>query len=784
MGTNFFKIIFRFLNRNKTYSLLNFFCLTFGLSCAIIALLHIQTALNHDKSQKNYDRLYSVQAFVTYFNGDRFPKEYLSASLADVIKNKIPEIDDVTRMADYDYTFVQGDKTFTEKGIYADNNFFNLFTSQILYGDQNRMLDGSNSIVISKDMAMKFFNTTDCIGKTIILNEEDNQEAFNVTGVVGKVQERSCFDFDFIIPFSHFLAENSWANESGASSNSTWVLLNDKTTKDVVNRKIKDLIKDQETTLNQDLFLFPLREKELYSYYDGKRVWREMQNIFLVGIIAFAILLIACFNFINLSIAMNIKRYHEAGIKKISGSGKTAIIIQYLTESLMITAISFVFAIVLVYLLLPGFNTMFNADIILSFSNPGTLLLFLLITLFTGVVSGILPALYLASANPLNVLKGRISTSHSYSFLRQGIIVFQFAIPIVLIIFMMILKAQDKYLRNYNIGVNKDNVIVLANSEKINDHSESFKSELLSVPGIETVNFTNCIPTYNAQVSNDVSWEGKDDSEKMHFWFINTDFDYNKIVNIEMVAGRFFDPAFSADSVNYVINDVAAKTMKNENPVGSLISLEGKKGTVIGVFSNFHALDLAGPVVPAIIRIKPHDASFLLIKYSSGKYTSVIAEINSLHKQFDPESTDQPRLLRDIPVINSQIVVSSGLIGLASVIAVLLACLGLFGLSAFTAESRTKEIGVRKVNGATIGSVMRLLLTGYTKWITIAFIIAIPVAFFFGNSFLGKYYFHTSMPYWAFIVGPFIAYFVALATVIWQSWRAATKNPVDALRYE
>ncbi|MCE5347172.1 MAG: ABC transporter permease [Bacteroidales bacterium] len=784
MGHNFFKIIFRFLYRNKTYSILNFLCLTFGLSCAVFGFLHIQTMLNHDKNQKNYDRLYSVEAFVTYFNGDRFPKEFLSASLADVLKGKIPEIENVSRVSDREHTFVQGDKSFSEEGIYADNNFFDLFTFPLLSGDKSRVLKDNNSIVISEDMAMKFFRTTDCLGKTIILKEDDKQESFIVSGVLEKVREKSCFSFDFIIPFSHFLAENKWAYEAGATSNSTWALINDKTNKDIVSNKIKNLIKDQEATLNQDLFLFPLKEKMLYFYSDGKRIWREMQNVVLAGIIAFAILLIACFNFINLSVAMNIKRYHEAGIKKVSGSGKGAIIIQYMCESLMITIISFIFAVILVYLLVPKFNTLFNADICMDFTKPGTIFFFLAISLFTGTASGILPALYLASSNPLNVLKGKISTSHSYSFLRQALIVFQFTIPIILIVFMLILNVQDRYLKNYDIGIQKDSVIVLDNSDKIISHSESIKNELLSIPGIEAVNFTNCIPTYNAKISNDITWEGKDDSEKMHFWCINTDFDYNKIVNIKMVAGRFFDRSFSADSVNYLINDVAARTMNNKNPVGSQITFEGNKGTVVGMFRDFHALDLAGPYVPTIIRIKPQETSKLLVKYSSGKYSSIIDKISSVYKQYDTESLFQPVLLRDIPVINSQSVISPGIIGLSSVIAITLACLGLFGLASFTAESRTKEIGIRKVNGATIFSVMKLLLTGYTKWITFAFVAAVPFAFVIGRSFLSKYYFHASMPLWVFIVGPLIAYVVALLTVSWQSLRAATKNPVEALRYE
>ena len=261
MSNNFFKIIFRFLYRNKTFSILNFLGLTFGLVCSIIALLYIQTVVNHDKNHKNYDRLYSLEAYVTYFNGDRFLKEYLSASLADIIKTEAPEIENITRVRNYSSTFLMNEGSFNETGIYADNNFFELFTFPLENGTAKGILNENNSIVISHDMAVKFFNTTECIGETIVVKENEKQDAFNVKGVLGKVRGTSVFDFDFIIPFSHFLAENTWANETGAAANNTWILLSNSAEKEVVSRKVKNLIINQETTLNQELFLSLLVKK-------------------------------------------------------------------------------------------------------------------------------------------------------------------------------------------------------------------------------------------------------------------------------------------------------------------------------------------------------------------------------------------------------------------------------------------------------------------------------------------------------------------------------------------
>ena len=783
MLKSFFKIALRYLWRKKTYSVLNFLCLTFGLTCAIITVLYIRNVFSYDKFHKNYDRLYSVDAYVTFFNGDRFPKEYLSASLADVLKVQAPEIEEMTRVAERDFSFLSGNKTFTEKGFYADNNFFNIFTFPLVGAGSLNVLTDPNSIMISERMATKFFEGSDCVGKNLILKDGSRNEAYKVAGVFQNVPSQSIMQFDFVIPFSKFLTDNSWALETGATANETWILLKNNVGKKFVENKIKNLIKNQETTLNQELFLFPLKEQILYSYTGGKRVWKEMQNIVIVGTIGFAILLIACFNFINLAIALNFRRYHEAGIKKVAGSSKLAIIIQYLGETLIITLISLLSAVILVRALLAGFNTMFNYDIHLQLLDFSMISFFIAITLFTGLMSGLLPALYLASSNPVNALKGKIITSHSYSIFRQSLIVFQFTIPIVLIICMMIIKTQDRYMRNYDVGVDQDKLIILDNSKNIQLHAKSVKAELLAIPGIDAVSFTNCIPSRGARVSNEVNWEGKDANEKLLVWCVRSDFDYNKTVNIKMVEGRFFDPSFSTDSTSYLINDVAAGVMKNKNPVGSTITLDGQKGTIIGVFKDFHSVDLAGPLTPTILMIRSDYQPIILVKYSAASFQGITGEIRKVYQHYESETPFQATLFRDL-IPYSNLSLPSRLVGLAFIIALLLACMGLYGLASFTSENRTKEIGIRKANGATTSSVMRLLLTSYTKWLTISFFIALPIAVIAGKIFLGRFHFHTPMPIWAFLAGPVIASVVALLTVSIQTWSVANRNPVKALRSE
>jgi putative ABC transport system permease protein len=783
MLKSFFKIAMRYLWRKKTYSLLNFVCLTFGLTCSVITVLYILNVFSYDKFHKNYSRLYAVDAYVTYFNGARFPKQYLSASLSDVLKEQVPEAEAIIRVSERDYSFNSGDKSFNGKGYFTDNNFFDVFTFPLLNGNSSNILNDHNSIVISERMARKFFENTDCVGKPLVMKEDNRTTAFVIAGVFKDVPSQSLMKFDFIIPFSRFLADNGWAVETGATACENWILLKDKTDSRYVEGKIKNLISKQESTLNQELFLFPLKDHILYSYAGGKRVWKEMQNVVIIGSIGFAILMIACFNFINLSIALNIRRYKEAGIRKAAGSSKKAIVVRFLGETFLITLISLICAVLLVKALLAGFNTLFNNDIHLKLLNFNMIAFFISVILFTGLISGLLPALYLASSNPIIALKGKIVTSHSFSTFRQSLIVFQFVIPIVLIICMMIIKTQDSYMRNFDIGVDKNKLIILDNPAGIRDHAESFKTSLLAIPGIDAVSFTSCIPTRGARVTSEVAWQGKDPMEKLHFWNINCDFDYNKTVGVKIIQGRFFSPSFSTDSSAYIINDVAAGVMKTKNPVGSEITVDGQKGIIIGVFHDFHTIDLAGPLVPTVMGINSGDRPNILIKFSSGSYPAVINEIKTVYQHYEHESLFNATLFGDLTPY-TDLSLPSKLVAFAFIIALLLASMGLFGLASFTAENRTKEIGIRKANGATTSSVMRLLLVNYTKWLIIAFFIAIPVAYMAGRIFLGRFYFHTPIPVWAFIAGPLIAFTVALLTVSSQTWSVASRNPIKALRYE
>jgi ABC-type antimicrobial peptide transport system permease subunit len=746
-------------------------------------MLHINRMLSFDKFHDKYERLYAVEANVTYFNGDQFPKQLLSASLIDKLEEKVPEFEMLARVTNRSYTFINGEKSFTENGLLADESFLKMFSFPFVSGSLSEEQWGINSIIVSERLAIKFFGSTDCLGKTLIYDNNNNEVGYKISGVLKDIPLTSSFNFDFIIPFSKILAEDIMASEEGASSCQTWALLNKEAIAGDINSKIRNLINTQEATLNQELFLFPLKDKTLYRYEGGKRAWGGMQYVIITGCLGFSILLIACFNFINLAIAMNIRRYREAGIRKVVGAKKSTIIIQYLGETLIFVLISLMLASELVRILLRGFNSMTNGNLQFDISDIRIILGLVVITIFCVLFSGLLPAIYLSSTNPVNTLKGKIVTSHSFSFFRQSLIVFQFTIPVVFIIIMMIINVQDKYIRSFDLGFDKDKLLIINNSKNLEDHEESFKTDILSIPGIETVSYSNCIPSRGAAVSNEISWEGKDATERLHFWCINADFNYDDAVNIKMSEGRYFDKTFPSDSTCYVINNIAANVMKYENPVGRSLTLEGRKGTIIGVFKDFHSIDLSGPFTPTIISLRAPNRNNILISFSSASYSAISEKIKSVCKKYDPDIMVEARLFSDL-VQTSELTTTSRVIGSAFIIALMLACLGLSGLASFTAASRTKEIGIRKINGATTFVVIKMLGKNYTKWLITSIIIALPVAYLLGNIFLSRFNFHAPLPLWTFIAGPLIAYIIALLTVGWQSWKAAMRNPVESLRYE
>jgi ABC-type antimicrobial peptide transport system permease subunit len=782
-----FLFAIRHLLRNKTYSILNLLGLTIGLSCAILLFTDVLYDLSYDKFHTNYRRLYNLNSWMPDGTHRSNGNGWHSALFGPMLKSQMPEVEDFTRLENAQYIFKAADRAFVENGFYADENFFSTFSFTLKEGNVKTMLKDNNAIIISERMAKKFFDNSNCVGKTLILKNDHKLDNFLVTGVMKDVPDQSTLNFDFIIPFSRLLADYGKANELTSESNTTWLLMKPNIDLQQINSRINKIIDKEIVVKNKKYFLFPLKDKHLYNYMNGqKNNFGSIIDVLSFSTIAVLILLIACFNFMNLAIALTSKRYGEAGIKKALGSARENIIFQFLGESIIISLISLCFAFFIVAWVLPAFNSFSPVQRILTipFSNPAAMFVFIGIAIFAGLLAGIYPALLLSSVRALNILKRNVSLKGKLSYFRQGLIVFQFIISIFFITFTFIFLKQANYIQTKDLGLNKENILVFENHENIQNHQTTFKSELLSMPEVSVVCFSNSKPFQNVNVHANVDWPGRIPTIDNNFPVISTDCDYLKTLQPKLLKGRFFDQTLKTDEDNFVINETAAEVIKQTNPVGQILTVNGQKGTIIGVVKNFQTNSLFDPYFPVIIKINPQETYFTVIKFLPGDHKKFVETLRKKYKQFESDYPFEPELTSDIYYRENFKSEAAVLIGIFAAVAIFLACLGLYGLAAYSAEKRTKEIGVRKINGAATSGIILLLLRSYAKWIAIAICIGVPITFLLGNAFLGSFAFHTSIPLWAFVAGPLIVLSIALLTVSWLTFKAASRNPVESLRYE
>jgi ABC-type antimicrobial peptide transport system permease subunit len=766
------------------YSILNLLGLTIGLSCSILLFIDVNYNLSFDKFNKNYHNIYSVNSWTP--SGKGYTNKTSSALVGPMLKEQIPEIEDFSRIVNTQFIFKTADKTFLENGVYADQNFLTIFSFPLKKGEVKSVLSDQKSIVISERMAQKFFDNNDCIGKELILKDKNTLESFQVAGILKDVPTQSTLKFDFIIPFTKFLANNSWANKINEPSCYNWLLLKPNADYRAINIKIDKVINSNDP-IKRNHFLISLKDEHLFNYIYGKRgPVGAILDVIIFSSVAILLLLIACFNFMNLAIAVTVKRYGEAGIKKAVGSSRKNIIFQFLLESLILTFISTALALLLVKFLLPAYNSFspLNKGLTIPFSNFPLMAGFAGIILITAFISGIYPAILLSSVSTIDVLKRNISVKSGMNYFRQGLIVFQFFISVVFITITIVVWKQADYVNTKELGLNKDNLLIFENHENIRKHQTTFKSELLSLKEVSSVCYSNSKPFEGIKGDASVDWPGKEVKDNRYFQLINTDYDFMKTLEPDLLYGRFFDEKLATDTKNFVINQSSADLFKQINPVGEVITVNGSNGTIIGVVKNFHTSSLLAPYSPVIIKINPQSTYYTVVKFLSGNKKALIESIRSKYKQFDNDYPFEPQFVSDNYIrqnVKNQVAV---LTGIFAAIAIFLACFGLFGLASFNAEKRTKEIGVRKINGSTIFNIILLLLRNYARWITIAICIGVPVAFLLGKAFLGIFAFHVEIPYWAFIFGPLIVMIIALSTVGWRTFKAATRNPVEALRYE
>ncbi len=785
MLTNYFKIALRNLLKNKVYSFINIMGLALGMACSLMIMLWVQDEMNMDAFHENGPRLYRVMEN-QYYSGKIETYASTPGILADNIVKDIPEIEKASQMLwEEEPLFTVGNTFDKEKGRYVQGDFLNMFSYKLEQGDANAALKRPDGVVISKKLAQKYFPNQNPMGKSIRI---DSKEDMMVTGVLKDIPQNSSLKFDFLMSYDRWLKNSPWAKEWGNNGPRCYVMLSKNASLSKVNSKIKGYIKSKNKDSNVELFLQSYQESYLYSNWDsGKQNGGRIDYVRIFSIVAIVILIIACINFMNLATARSVKRAKEVGVRKVIGAVKGILISQFIGEAVLIAFLALILSIVLVFLLLPTFNLLTEKQLSLNFTDPNFLLILLGLTLLTGFVAGSYPALFMSSLNPVIVLKGALKFKPSATYFRKGLVVFQFALSITLIVGMIIVHQQIEYIQTKNAGFDRENLLYMPLEGDLQKSFASFKQDLEHQPGIKSVTCSQSSPLEVGSSTQGVRWPGKDTTQLLLFANNAISYDYIQTMGIQLIDGRDFSEQYGTDTTNYIINEASAKKIGYKDPVGKEMTMWGRKGTIVGLMKDFHYNTLHSAIEPLILRLQPKTESWgvVIIRAEAGKTPQAIASTEKTFKKFNPNFPFK-YLFADQEYANqykSENVVNK-LSNYFAFLAIFISCLGLFGLAAFTAEQRTKEIGVRKVLGASVGNLVGMLSADFIKLVLVATVIAFPVAWYFLKNWLEKYAYRIDIQWWYFAIAAFAAVVIALLTVSYQAIRASLMNPVKSLKTE
>jgi predicted permease len=790
MFRNYFVIAIRNLQKNKIFSLINIMGLALGLTCSLLIFLWVQSEYQQDAFHKNGQRLFSIyekqfrDGQVNAFHGT-------PGVLADEMKRVMPEVQYATNMAwTHLSTFEANNKIIKETGNYAGQDFFSMFSFPLLEGNAATALLQPTDIAISKKMADDFFGSpAQAIGKTIRFQ---NKTDFKITAVFANVPANSTLRFDFLITWKKFLEENSWAKNWTNNGPPAYIVLREGTDAKAFEKKITRFLdaydKDQTPRDYIRLGIERFGDVYLYSHFnekgdiDGGRI----QYVKLFSMVAIFILLIACINFMNLTTARSVKRAKEIGVRKVVGAVRAALIAQFIGETIVIVAIAIIIALLLVMGALPYFNELTRKDIHMPFTNtwfwPGMLGLLLI----TGLLAGSYPALFLSSFKPVRVLKGALKFSGSAIWLRKGLVIFQFMLSILLIIGTIVINKQVNYIQTVNLGYDRENLLYIPLEGDLLTHYSLFKEQVLPMPGIKTVSRITDMPTDLDNSSGGIEWEGKDPHAPYEFNYTAVGYDFSKTMHLQFVQGRDYSKDFATDSTGYLINESALKIIGYKDPIGKPLTFWGKKGTIIGVMKDFHFKSLHSPILPLVIRQGEQlEWGMALVRTEAGKTKQALASLEKICKNLNPKFPFSYKFADDEyqDLYKSEQVVSR-LSGYFAFLGIFISCMGLLGLVIFTAEQRTKEIGVRKVLGASVSGIVHLLSIDFLKLVALAFVIAGPLAWFSMHQWLQNFAYRTNMSWWVFAAAGMATVVIAFAAISFQAIKAAMTNPVKALRSE
>jgi len=788
MLRNYFKTAFRTFRKQRGYTFINVSGLTIGLACSLLILLWIQDEKNKDGFHENDEVLYQVMRSMYFTDGTVLTTPSVTKPLAAVLEEEYPEVEHAELMSwEHEYLFQLDEQSFRESGRFAGDAFFEIFSYPLLAGDPTTVLDDMYSVVISEKLAAKYFGDdwieqNAALGKSIRI---DNRDEFSITGVFKTLPDQSTYQFDFILPVEEYIKRNEWVEHWGNNGLRMVIKVNEGVIFDSLNTKIEQEINKHTEGSDSRLFLQKYSERYLYSSYEeGILRGGRIDYVKAFFVVAIFILVIASINFMNLATARSTGRAKEIGVRKVLGAKRKSLGTQFMIESILITLFAAVLAIGVVQLILPLFNSLTEKKIFIDYGSSSFWIITLGISIFTGFLSGSYPALFLSSFKITSVLKGTLKHSRGATRMRQSLVVFQFAMSILLIIGTVVVYKQINYILNKNLGLDRENLVYFELEGETYDAFESFKNELMSIPQVMNVTATSGNPLSIGQSTTSPEWEGKNETDEILFSIMQTRYDFLVTMKIKLLDGRDFSPEFTNDTSAFIVNQAAAKIMGMDQPVGEHLSMWGTDGKIIGLVEDFHMNSLYSKIEPVIIRMEM-DNSWLGFVRIQGSVPEALSSIEAVYKQFNPAFPFQYTFLDDRfeDTYKSEMVIGQ-LSNYFAVMAIFISCLGLFGLASFTAEQRTKEIGVRKVLGASVTELVVMLSGNFTKLIAVSILIATPIAWYFVDGWLDQFEFKVNVGVDIFLIAGIVSLPIAGATVSVKALQAAVMNPSISLRDE
>jgi putative ABC transport system permease protein len=779
-------LTYRNYKRFKGSFIINSIGLSSGLACAIMIYLWVNEEWQVDKFHVKNSRLFQVMERREFTEGIEVSDES-AGLLAEALVEEIPGIEYAATVAPPHWfaksTLSFADKNIRARGQYVGKDFFRIFSYELIEGDEKQVLADPHAIVLSESLARSLFDTTaNLIGRQVGFQHE---RQYLVSGIFRDVPASSSMQFDFVLPFDDYKNQASWVLDWANSGPNTYFTVQEGTDIDQLNQTIAGLIQRKSNGSHRTLFLRPYAEKYLYGTYEnGVQSGGRIMYLRLFSLIALFILIIACINFMNLSTAKASRRVKEVGIKKVVGAGRRTLIVQYLSESLLMTVLSLGIALLIVSLLLPHFSAITGRELTLE-PDIRLIVSLLLITLFTGLVSGSYPALYLSGFNPTTVLKGRLPNAGSELWVRKGLVVFQFTLSVVMIVAVIVVYQQIRYVQTTPLGYDRSNVVLFDSEAKVKQNPDAFLAEIRNIPGVRQASSTRHDLVGHSYALPDVYWEGKDPAEVIFFENVRVNYGMIETLGFEVIQGRAFSRDFGTDSLAIILNEAAVQVMGLRNPVGESVRVWRRQRHVIGVVRNFHFESLHQPVKPLLFTLIPHQPEKIVVRVEAGREEETLRRLKQFYEAYNPGfDFDYTFMDQDYQAQYAAehrvALLSRYFAGLA----IIISCLGLFGLAAFTAERRRKEIGIRKVLGSSEWRIIYLLSSDFTRLVLLAIGIALPVSYLLARWWLAQFAYHIELHPWYFGSAALAAITITWLTVGVQAIKAAKVNPVQCLRDE